>query len=188
MVHIVAISGSLRKASCHTGILRAIQRALPAGNTVDIIVPGDLPLFNQDIEAPEVLPAPVKDFRARVKAADAFIFAAPENNFSVSAALKNAIDWASRGPDGNLFGDKPAGIVGGGGGAGGLRAQNHLRDIAVFINLHVLNHPTVTFRIFDNPSPFDLSTGELVGQAQKEEIDRFVSAFLPWVHRINSTR
>lgn len=187
-MHIVAISGSLRKASCNTGILRALQKALPSGHTMDIIVPGDLPLFNQDIEAPEVLPESVKHFRARVKAADAFIFGTNEYNFSISGVLKNSVDWASRGPDGNLFSDKPAGVIGGAGGSGSLRAQNHFRDIAVFLNLHMLNLPAVTFRIFDNPSPFDLSNGDLIAEPQKEECARFITAFLAWSNRINSSK
>ena len=92
-------------------------------------VPSDLPLFNSDIESEELIPASVVDWRERASKADAFIFSTCEYNFSISAALKNAIDWASRGPKGNLFNDKPAAVVGAGGGAGSLRAQEHLRDI-----------------------------------------------------------
>lgn len=136
-MNIVAITGSLRRASCNTGILRAIAKHAPVGTKMDIIVP-DLPIFNQDIEAPEILPQSVFEFRQKIKKADAFIFATCENNFSVSAAMKNAIDWASRGPDGNLFNGKAAAVVGAGGGAGSLRAQNHFRDISLMVNIHIL--------------------------------------------------
>lgn len=73
--------------------------------------------------------------------------------------MKNAIDWASKGPDGNLFNDKAAAVAGAGGGAGTLRAQNHLRDVALFLNLHILNAPVMQLKVFQQPSPFDMTTG-----------------------------
>lgn len=184
-MHIVAISGSLRKASCNTGLLRAIGRNLPSGSTFDLIVPGDLPLFNQDIEGPDVIPASVVAYRQRVKAADAFVFATCENNFSVSAPMKNAIDWASRGPDGNLFNDKAAAVVGAGGGVGSMRAQNHLRDISLFLNLHIMTGPGMTLNIFQPKSPFDMATGDLVDPVQEENCGKVVSALIAWHNRLN---
>jgi chromate reductase len=184
-LHIVAICGSLRGASTNLGLLRAIKKQLPPDATIDIIVPGDLPLFNQDIEGTPS--EAVTAFRARVKAAHAFIFAACEYNFSLSAALKNAIDWASRGPDGNLFKDKAAAIVSTGG-AGGLRAQNHLRDIGVFLDLHFLNHPSLMVRIGEKPSPVDWSNGDLVSESALESINPFLTAYLAWSRRIHSSR
>lgn len=184
--HIVAICGSLRLKSTNLGLLRALAESLPAGVTMDIIVPGDLPLFNQDIENEPN--AAVAAYRARVKSATSFLFAACEYNFSISGAMKNAIDWASRGPDGNLFNDKPAAVISAGGGAGGLRAQNHIRDIAVFLNLHMLNHPSVQLRIFDQPNPVDFGTGNLVSSTAQEGLTKFFSAFLAWSSRINSSR
>jgi len=184
-VNIVAICGSLRAASTNLGLLRVLKKQLPPDATIDIIVPSDLPLFNQDTENDPN--EAVAAFRARVKAANAVIFAACEYNFSVSGALKNAIDWASRGPDGNLFNDKPAGIVGTGG-AGGLRASNHVRDIGVFLNLHFLNHPSVQVRIFGQPAPVDWSNGDLLSEDEVKNIDGFIAAFLAWSRRINSSR
>jgi chromate reductase len=188
-MHIVGISGSLRKASTNTGLLRAIQQSLPAGHTMDIIVPGDLPLLNTDIEAPETLPATVTAFRQRVKRADGFIFASPENNYSVSAAFKNALDWASRGPDGNLFNDKPGACLSAGGGAGGLRAQQHLFDISVYLNLHMMNHPQIAVQVFAQPPRIDMTkTGEVLDPQLRTECETFVKSFLGWSDRINSTR
>jgi hypothetical protein len=86
-MHIVAISGSLRKASCNTGVLRAMAKMLPAGHTMDIVIPGELPLFNQDLELPEVYPQTVKEFRGRLRAADCFLFGLSEYNFSMSGIL-----------------------------------------------------------------------------------------------------
>lgn len=188
-MHIVGISGSLRKASTNTGLLRAVQKVLPAGYTMDIIVPGDLPLLNTDIEAPDVLPASVAAFRERVKKADGFIFASPENNYSVSAAFKNAVDWASRGPDGNLFNDRPAAVLSAGGGAGGLRAQQHIFDIAVYLNLHMMNHPQIAVKVFDQPPVMDVwNSGEVVDAKLQVDCDKFLQAFVQWSNRINATR
>ena len=115
---------------------------------MEIIVPGDLPLFNQDLEAGP-LPPSVVAFREKLRSADAFVFALCEYNYGVSAAIKNAIDWGSRGKDGgNLFDDKPAALVSAGGGVGGLRSQQHFRDIALFVNLHVSFSQTYDHHVF----------------------------------------
>jgi chromate reductase, NAD(P)H dehydrogenase (quinone) len=182
MPHIVAITGSLRAASTNTHLLHAIAKLLPTGTSIDIVVPHDLPLFNQDLESAE-LPATVTAFRQRLKLADGFIFAANEYNYSISGALKNAIDWGSRGPEGNLFNDKPAAVVSAGGGAGGLRAQNHLRDIAVFLNMHIMNKPSIQFKLFEAPFPFNLETGELTGENQLKQLEEFVPAVMHWINR-----
>lgn len=141
-------------------------------------------MFNSDIEGPDDLPAAVLTFRQRAKAADCFIFITCEYNFSLSAALKNAIDWASRGPDGNLFADKAAAVVGAGGGVGSLRAQNHFRDISLFLNLHVMNSPSMQLRIYSQPSPFDMATGDLVDPQEQANCGKVVAALIAWADRI----
>lgn len=184
-MHIVAISGSLRKNSCNTGVLRAIQSQLPEGHTMDIIVPGDLPLFNQELERPDVLPAAVKEFRNRLKAADCFLFGLSEYNYSLSGVAKNAIDWGSRGADGgNLFENKAAAIVSAGGGVGGMRAAAHFRDIALFLNIHVMNKPEFSARIFQSPSPFNLETGDLIDPVEIEKSGKVLEALVAWATRI----
>eukprot|EP01032_Pedospumella_encystans_P018704 gene18704-21285_t len=184
MVHIVAITGSLRKASCNTGILRAIKNALPAGHTMDIVTP-DLPLFNQDLETPELLPESVKDYRRRLKTADAFLFGLSEYNYSMSGAAKNAIDWGSRGADGgNLFNDKAAAVVSSGGGVGGQRSAAHFRDSALFLNLHVMNGPGLSAQIFTNPSPFNLETGDLHGAVELDQAKGVAEGLIAWTKRL----
>ena len=105
-----------------------------------------------------------------------------EYNYSISAALKNCIDWASRGPKGNLFNDKPAAIVGAGGGEGTLRAQMHFRDIALFINLLVMNKPELRVQLFSGPPKFD-STGSLVDADTEKRLADVVTAFDAWMKR-----
>lgn len=89
---ILAISGSLRKDSLNTALLRAIARIAPAG--IDVMLCrglGDLPLFNPDMELPE--PAPVTALRTRILAADALLIASPEYAHGVTGVIKNALDW-----------------------------------------------------------------------------------------------
>lgn len=109
---------------------------------LDLIELHGIPVFDQDNEmAP---PAPVLEFKKRILAADAILFATPEYNYSVPGALKNAIDWASRPYDDNVWLGKPAAIMGASvGSLGTARAQYHLRQILVSLNMPVVNQPEV---------------------------------------------
>jgi len=92
MLTILAISGSLRKASINTSLLRAVVRLAPADIKVALYRGlGELPLFNPDIESPE--PAPVADLRQQIVAADAVLIASPEYAHGVTGVMKNALDW-----------------------------------------------------------------------------------------------
>jgi|EP01033_Poteriospumella_lacustris_P010574 NAD(P)H-dependent FMN reductase len=192
-MHIVGLTGSLRKSSFNTGLLRAVGKILaPGSNTIapfgkvtyEVIVP-DLPLYNQDVDVPGN-PAlkSATEFRRAIKNADAFIIASPEYNYSMSGALKNALDWGSRGPDGNVFGDKAAAVIGAGGGVGTVRSQNHFRDSALGLNLHVLNHPHVLLRVFDEPHLFDPVTGDVKDAKTEQALEKFVAHFLTWSQRV----
>ena len=106
---VLGISGSLRKASINTALLKACAGMMPAGMTMSGYARlDDIPLFNQDVFDAGV-PAPAKRFRDEVTAADGLLIALPEYNFSLTAALKNAIDWGSRPPN-QVFQDKPIAI------------------------------------------------------------------------------
>lgn len=129
MIHILGISGSLRQRSYNTATLRAARDLLPDEMTLEIYVPHDLPLYNNDLEK-QGFPEPVQMLHRKIKAADAILFATPEYNYSIPGVLKNAIDWASRPPHQSPLQDKPAAIMGvTPGGYGTVRAQRHLRDI-----------------------------------------------------------
>ena len=94
-LRVLAISGSLRKASFNTGLLRAAREIAPDGMEITIFDIKDLPFYNGDIEA-EGAPSSVVALKSAVRNADAVIFATPEYNWGTSGVLKNAIDWASR--------------------------------------------------------------------------------------------
>ena len=170
-INIIAVTGSLRRDSRNTGLLRAAADFLQRNNgvvngksvAIKIVVP-DFPLFNEDIEAAP--PAAVVEFREAVQNANAVLFATTEYNYSVSAALKNAIDWASRGPNGNVWKGKPCALVSSGGGNGGLRSQLAVRQSAVFLDLRVLNIPEVTVNGWAQPAPFDANGGLIDSKVQ----------------------
>jgi len=179
MFRILAISGSLRVASTNTALLRYAQKTAPEGVAIHIVDISKLPLFNQDLETN--IPESVVTFREEVRKADAVLFGVTENNYSVSAALKNALDWASRNP--NLWAKKPASMVGSGGGGGTARAQVHLRQIAQFLELEFIPKPELTIRAYEPPKKFD--NNELVDPESQERVKAQVKALVEFAKKWN---
>jgi chromate reductase len=141
-IRVLGISGSLRKGSYNTGLLRAAGELLPDGMTLDTFDLSDIPLYNEDVRA-QGYPPPVEELRSRIAGADALLIATPEYNYSIPGVLKNAIDWASRPPNQPMHG-KPVAIMGATPGNGGTgRAQMALRQVFVFVNLIPVNKPEV---------------------------------------------
>jgi chromate reductase, NAD(P)H dehydrogenase (quinone) len=141
-MHIAGISGSLRSGSYNTGLLRAAFEDLPAGVSAEMISLRDLPVYDRDVEEELGFPESVHALRSAVEAADGVLIATPEYNYSVTGALKNAIDWLSRGPFSPID-FKPVAIVGAGGGGGTRMAQQHLREMLQHNSLRVLAGPDV---------------------------------------------
>lgn len=138
---ILGISGSLRKGSYNTELLRVAGEVAPPGASIELAEISKLPLYNADIEATDGFPPSVTELRDAIDGADGLLFATPEYNYSVTGALKNAIDWASRRP--SPLDHKPAAILGTGGRSGTARAQRHLRDILQHNQLQVVTEPEV---------------------------------------------
>jgi chromate reductase, NAD(P)H dehydrogenase (quinone) len=178
---ILGICGSLRKNSYNMAALRACRELMPAGMTMDKIAEiGDLPLFNQDVFDAGI-PEPAKRFRAEVAAADGVLIASPEYNFSVSAALKNAIDWSSRPPN-QSWQDKPVAIFSAAGGPlGGARVQYDLRRMLGQLWAHVLPRPEVF--IGGAQAKFD-KDGRLTDEATKKFLTELLAGFGPWITRM----
>ncbi len=169
---VLGVSGSLRVDSYNTKLLRVAAEVAPDDMNVEIADISDLPIYNADIERDGGFPEPVEHFRAQLEGADGILFATPEYNYSVTGALKNAIDWASRRPSPLDF--KPAAILGAGGGSGTARAQRHLREILKHNDLRVVTEPEVLVararRYF--------SDGELTDTGVREEIRALLEALL----------
>src|SRR4051795_4389009 len=141
-IKILGIAGSLRKASFNKAALREAQRLVPAGASLDILDIDGLPGFNQDDEKNP--PAKVVDMKAKIRAADAILFVTPEYNYSLPGVLKNAIDWASRPYGDSAWNGKPVAIMGASvGNIATARAQYHLRQTFVFLNMFAVNQPEV---------------------------------------------
>ncbi len=179
-IHVLGISGSLRKHSVNTGLLRAAQLLLPEDMALDIYELTNIPLFNEDLMAAGI-PEAVKDFKARIAAADALLIATPEYNYSISGVLKNAIDWASRPPKESPLNDKPIAIMGAGGMMGTVRAQAHLRQVAVFTNMHPLNKPEVTIQRAHEK--FD-AEGNLTDEPSRQMVQQLLIALDAWTRRL----
>lgn len=141
-VHILGIAGSLRKGSFNKALLKSAFELLPKDTVLEIVDISGIPFFNQDLEQnpPEI----VKQFKSKIKRSDAILFATPEYNFSVPGVLKNSIEWASRPKDDNAFLGKTAAIMSASiSMLGGIRAQLHLRQILLDVNVYSVIKPEV---------------------------------------------
>ena len=152
-INILGIPGSLRRDSLNRSLLRAAGDLLPEGMSLEVADISDLPLYNWDDEQESGFRPSVQRFRDQVAAADGLLIATPEYNNSMPGALKNAIDWASRGPESPLNG-KPAAIMGAAGRLGSVRAQMHLRTVLMHNDLKVVQRPEVlvTGRLATSPT------------------------------------
>lgn len=140
---ILGIAGSLRKQSFNRATLTAASGLLPPNVTLDTFELDELPIYNQDLEA-SAYPDSAKRLKEAIRAADALLFVTPEYNYSIPGVLKNAIDWASRPYGDNAWAGKCAAIMGASiGSLGTARAQYHLRQIFVFLDIHALNQPEI---------------------------------------------
>jgi chromate reductase, NAD(P)H dehydrogenase (quinone) len=177
---ILGISGSLRKQSYNRALLRAAQGLVPEGAELKIFDLEGIPIFNQDDE--QKPPARVTELKAAIRAADAMFIATPEYNYSVSGALKNAIDWASRPYGDSAWKGKPVAVAGASGGIlGTARAQYHLRQMFVFLDMHPLNLPEVM--IASAHEKFD-EEGKLKDDKARELILRQMAALVEWSRRL----
>jgi len=169
-IKILGIAGSLRKASFNKAALRESQKLVPAGASLDILEIDGLPGFNQDDEKNP--PAKVVEMKAKIRAADAILFVTPEYNYSLPGVLKNAIDWASRPYGDSAWNGKPVAIMGASVGViGTARAQYHLRQIFVFLDMHPVNQPEV---MINASKSFD-QQGNLTDQQTKDLIAKLLA-------------
>jgi chromate reductase len=181
-LNVLGISGSLRKSSYNTALLRAAQDLAPADLTIEIFDLTPLPLYNEDVRAAGFPPV-VQLLRDKIKAADALLFATPEYNYSMPGVLKNAIDWASRPPD-QPFDEKPVAIMGASPSALGTgRAQYHLRQSCVYLNMHLVNKPEVM--IAAAHTKFD-QQGTLTDEPTRGIVRQLLVNLASWTRRIAS--
>ncbi|TVU46951.1 hypothetical protein EJB05_06525, partial [Eragrostis curvula] len=189
VLRVAAISGSIRKASWHGGLIRAAaevcEDSIP-GLRIDHLDIADLPMLNTDLITTDggasCFPPVVEAFRAKVLLADCFLFASPEYNYSITGPLKNALDWASIGV--NCWADKPGAIICAGGNFGGGRSSYHLRQIGVFLDIHFINKPELFVWSFEDPPKFFDSDGNLINEETRARLKKVLLSLQAFTHRL----
>jgi chromate reductase len=177
---ILGLAGSLRRASSHRGLIRAAQELAPRGVTVEPYERLDgIPFFNQDVED-QGDPAPVKNFKEKIRQADAVLIATPEYDYAIPGVLTNALDWGLRPP--SPFRHKPVGIMGTSpGGVGTARGQMVLRQILLHPPAYVMPEPQMLLPYA--LERFDVQTGDLVDERTRESMHRLLRALAEWTER-----
>jgi chromate reductase len=174
---VAVLVGSLRKESFTRKAAKALAALAPADLKLEIVEIGELPFYNEDDEADA--PAAWNAFRQQIRNADAVLFATPEYNRGLPAALKNAIDVGSRPYGSSVFDGKPAAVISVSPGAiGGFGANHQLRQSLVFLNMPVLQQPEAYLGgaagLFDE-------RGALVDENVRGFLSKFINAFDGWI-------
>ena len=179
-IRILGIAGSLRRQSYNRAGLRAAAQLAPEGATVEIFELDGIPGFSEDDERSP--PEKVVELKRRIRESDAVLFVTPEYNYSIPGVLKNAIDWASRPYGDSAWSGKPAAIMGASVGTiGTARAQYHLRQVMVFLNMFPINQPEVM--IGNAHERFD-AEGNLTDETTREYVRRLLQSLVEWTRRI----
>jgi chromate reductase, NAD(P)H dehydrogenase (quinone) len=177
-MHILAISGSYRKGSFNLALLEEAKRSMPENSSLEILDVSRFPLYNKDIE--RNISLEVLIFKEKIRTADAILFATPEFNYSVSAVLKNAIEWGNR-PD-NSWEGKPAAIVSATTGVrGGVRSQMHLRHIMVDLNMYPLNEPELFLGNARDAFDDDM---RLTNESAKLALNKLLQNLVSWAAKL----
>jgi len=176
---VAVLVGSLRQGSFNRKLANALIGMQPASLALHIVEIGDLPLYNQDIEASP--PEAWVRFRDQVRGSDAVLFVTPEYNRSVPGALKNAIDVGSRPYGASVWSGKPGAVISVSPGAiGGYGANHHLRQSLVFLDVPAMQQPEAYVggadKLFDD-------SGALTNASTREFLGKYLAAFDRWITR-----
>ncbi len=173
------VVGSIRKGATSQAVGNYIAANPVEGFEFKFLQIDNLPLYNQDYD--DNSPAEYTAFRNEVKSLDAVIFITPEHNRSFPAALKNALDVASRPWGENVWDGKPAGVISTSiGGISGFGAYHHLKQVLGFLNLYVLPQPEAY--IGNIMESLD-ENGEVNSDSLKEFLDNFKATFIEWTKK-----
>jgi chromate reductase len=179
-INVAVVVGSLRKDSVNRKAALALARLAPADVKLRIVEIGDLPHYDEDLEAAGA-PAPWTRFREEIRGSDAVLFVTPEYNRSVPGVLKNAIDVGSRPYGSSVWSGKPAAVVSLSPGAiGAFGANHHLRQSLVFLDMPVLQQPEA---YIGNAFSLFSASGELASEDTSNFFQAFIDAFVRWIRR-----
>jgi chromate reductase len=174
-IQLVGFSGSLRKGSYNTMLLKAALQLLPTDVSMEIISIEDIPLYNADLDLPAARqrPRPVEHFRKMLTDADGILVASPEYNYSIPGGLKNAIDWASRGEDSPLL-RKPIAVIGATSGLWGTaRMQLAFQNVFLYLDMKPVFKPEVL--VAQAEKKFD-KEGNLIDEMAKKLLKQKIEA------------
>ena len=183
-IRILGIAGSLRRKSYNRAALRAAQQLVPEDAVIDIFELDGIPVFSEDDERQP--PVKIVELKKRIREADAILFVTPEYNYSIPGGLKNAIDWASRPYGDNAWNGKPVAVMGASlGTLGTARAQYHLRQVFVFLNMLAINQPEVM--IANAGQNFD-AEGNLTNETTKNLIRQLLANLVGWTRGLQKAQ
>lgn len=172
---VAVLVGSLRRDSINRKFAEALAKLAAGKLTFQFVEIGDLPLYNEDLWVDGVPPAPVVRLKSEIEAADAVLFLTPEYNRSLSPALKNAADWASRPYGKSSWIGKPSAVVGTSPGAAGAAAgQQSMKTLATILGTVQLGQPEVYYHW--KPENLDAS-GAIVEPSAVAFLTGFIDAF-----------
>ena len=180
-IQLVGLSGSLRKGSFNTMLLKAAAQLLPTDVSMDIVSIADIPLYNADLDLPAAKERPevVKHFRKMLTDADGILISSPEYNYSIPGGLKNAIDWASRGEDSPLL-RKPIAVIGATTGLWGTaRMQIAFHAVYLFLDMKPVYKPEVL--VAQAEKKFD-KDGNLIDETAKKLVRQKLEALKEMIH------
>jgi chromate reductase, NAD(P)H dehydrogenase (quinone) len=175
-IKVLAFAGSLRAGSYNKALVRCAVEVAPQNISIEIFDLEGIPLYNADLESNP--PPKVVEFKEKIRSTDALLIATPEYNYSIPGVLKNALDVASRPPVGNPLEGKPVAIISASTGRfGGARAQYHLRQTFVFLNMHPINRPEVM--LSDTAHNVD-ENGRVTNETTRQLIRQLLEALAQW--------
>ena len=182
-IKVKAIIGSTSSTSFNLKLVEHLRKRHADKLDITPVFINDLEMFSIDIESSP--PENVREFKNNVKDSDAVLFAVPEYNYSIPGALKNALDWLSRGGDFTIK-EKPAFIVGSSMGVlGSVRAQMHLREILLNPSLAPIVLPGNDVYIGSVHTKMN-EIGELTDQATIDFLDQVVDNFVDFYKKTNA--
>ncbi len=179
-VKILGFAGSLRKGSYNKALLRVAVESVPEDAELEVFDLDGIPPYNQDLD--DDMPGKVREFKRKIRAADAILIASPEYNYSIPGVLKNAIDWASRPIGDNSWDGKPVAVMSASVGMlAGARAQYHLRQTFVYINMLPVNRPEVMVPFVEDKVDHD---GNITDEKTRRKVRELLESLVAWTRRL----
>ena len=180
IISIFGFAGSLRKGSYNKALLRAAVELVPKGAALETFDLEGIPPFNQDLE--NTPPEKVKEFKRKIRAADAVLIATPEANYTIPGVLTNAMNWASRPYGDSAFDGKPVAVMSASIGMhGGPRAEYHLRQSFIWLNMYPINAPEVMVPFAQEKID---ANGRVTDEKTREKIKELLESLVAWTRKL----